>query len=205
MHHLTEFISTWLSDRRRSNAIKTAAHREAIQVPHRPRDNSDEGGQASLSRPKSGAHSPAETPQYKGLQTQIDELRVRVARLEQHKPSASSELSHTKFVHEVVRARRDRSALFGPELLGEPAWDILLELYAAELDRHRVLVSKVGKESGIAETTAFRWLERLDAEGWLTRVPDPKRRRRVFVMLTGRGSAAMRAYVDKQLALRRHA
>ena len=159
-------------------------------------------GQASLSRPKSGADSPDETSQYKRLQTQIDELRARIARLEQRKPSARSALSHIKFVHEVVRARRDRLALIGPELLGEPAWDILLELYAAELDRHQVLVSKVGKASGIAETTALRWLERLEAEGWLTRVPDPKRGRRVFVMLTGRGSAAMRAYVDKQLALR---
>lgn len=159
-------------------------------------------GQASLSRPKSGADSPVETSQYKGLQRQIDELRARIARLEQRKPSASSELSHIKFVHELVRARRDRWALIGPELLGEPGWDILLELYAAELDRHQVLVSKVGKASGTAETTALRWLERLEAEGWLTRVPDPKRGRRVFVMLTGRGSAAMRAYVDKQLALR---
>ena len=159
-------------------------------------------GQDSLSRPKSGADSPAKTPQYNGLQTQIDELRARIARLEQRKSSASSELSHSKFVHELVRARRDRLALIGPELLGEPGWDILLELYAAELDRHQVLVSKVGKANGIAETTALRWLDRLDAEGWLTRVPDPKRGRRVFVMLTGRGSAAMRAYVDKQLALR---
>ena len=155
-------------------------------------------GQASLSRPKSGAG----TSQYKGLQTQIDELRVRIARLEQRKPSASSELSHSQFVHELVRARRDRSAVIGPELLGEPAWDILLELYAAELDRHQVLVSKVGKATGIAETTALRWLDRLEDEGWLTRAPDPRRGRRVFVMLTAKGSIALQAYVDKQLALR---
>ena len=155
-----------------------------------------------MRRPRSGANAKVETAQQKGLQTQIDELRVRIARLEQGKPSASSELSHSKFVHELVRARRDRWVVIAPELLGEPGWDILLELYAAELDRHQVLVSKVGKASGTAETTALRWLERLEAEGWLTRVPDPKRGRRVFVMLTGRGSAAMRAYVDKQLALR---
>ena len=158
-----------------------------------------------MSRPKSGADTPTKTSHYKGLQTQIDELCARLDRLEQRKLSASSELSHTKFVHELMRARRDRLALISSDLLGEPAWDILLELYAAELDRHQVLVSKVGKASGTAETTALRWLERLEAEGWVTRVPDPKRGRRIFVMLTGRGSAAMRAYVEKQLSLRSRA
>jgi DNA-binding MarR family transcriptional regulator len=155
-----------------------------------------------LNRPKSKLVSRDKVPGDKRLQAQIDQLRVRVAQLEQHKLPVYGPLSHNRFVHDLVQARRDRSALFGPELLGEPAWDILLELYVAELDRQKVLVSKVGKSSGIAETTALRWLDRLENDGWLTRVPDPSRGRRVFVMLTGRGSVAMQVYVDKQIARR---
>jgi DNA-binding MarR family transcriptional regulator len=82
--------------------------------------------------------------------------------------------------------------LFGPDLFSDPAWDIFLDLYLAELEDRKVLVSSVGR-GAIAETTALRWLDRLEAAGWIRRVPDPVLGRRTYAVLTPKASGALRS------------
>lgn len=62
-----------------------------------------------------------------------------------------------------------------------------------------MLVSSLGR-GAIAGTTSLRWLDRLEAGGWLYRVPDPLRGRRIFAVLTPKASRAMRIYVDEVLS-----
>lgn len=98
-------------------------------------------------------------------------------------------------VRDVIRARRLRDRFFGAGLFEDPAWDMLLDLFAAELERARVSVSSLCIAAAVAPTTALRWIGRMTAAGLLDRAPDPADRRRAFVMLSPRAGVAMRGYV----------
>ena len=84
----------------------------------------------------------------------------------------------------------------------DPAWDMLLDLFAAELEGAEVSVSSLCIAAAVAPTTALRWVGRLTDAGLFERRPDPQDRRRAFMGLSARGSAAMGAYFR---ALRRAA
>ena len=131
------------------------------------------------------------------LQSQIADLNARVRRLEKASPGKPIQ---ARLVRAILSAMRSRDALFGNELFGEPAWRILLELCEAELEERRLPVAKLGQATGLPQTTKLRWIEKLESAGWLERVPDPRRKRSVFAVLTPEGSKAMRAVLDNLLA-----
>lgn len=81
--------------------------------------------------------------------------------------------------------RRNRVAIFGhPELFGEPAWDILLDLYIAHARGKTVSVSSACIGANVPATTALRWLGLLEEVNLVTREHDPLDQRRVLVRLT---------------------
>lgn len=95
----------------------------------------------------------------------------------------------------VYRERRRRLEIFGDEtLFGEPAWDILLDLYVAGEKGKRVAVTSACIGSGVPSTTALRWLNVLEARGLVEREEDNVDARRSFVRLTPRAQALMREY-----------
>ncbi len=96
----------------------------------------------------------------------------------------------------IYATRRRRDAIFGkPELFGEPAWDILLDLYVAYVDEKPVSVSSACIGSAAPPTTGLRWLGVLADEGLVVREQDPADQRRVLVRLTERGVDAMDEYL----------
>lgn len=100
------------------------------------------------------------------------------------------ELSQARFIY-AMRRRRD-SAFEGFDLLGEPGWDILLDLFIGELESARIQVSSVCLVAGIPSTTILRWLTRLEADNLIYRAADNIDGRRRFVRLTDDGRALMR-------------
>ncbi len=93
--------------------------------------------------------------------------------------------------------RRRRTAIFGnPDLFGEPAWDILLDLYIAHAEDKSVSVSSACIASASPATTGLRWLGILAEEGLIVRENDAGDHRRVLVRLTPAGLAAMDRYFD---------
>jgi len=93
-----------------------------------------------------------------------------------------------------IRTRNLRAHLIGSELFADPAWDILLGLFRAELAQVRIATSQVCAAPGIPPTTGLRWLNTLVSRGLCARRPDPHDARRVYVELTPAGSTAMRRY-----------
>jgi len=88
--------------------------------------------------------------------------------------------------------RRRRTAIFkNDELFGEPAWDILLDLYIAHAENKPVSVSSACIGSAAPPTTGLRWLGVLSEQGLILREHDPEDQRRVLVRLTDEGLAAM--------------
>ncbi|WP_341208841.1 winged helix DNA-binding protein [uncultured Sphingomonas sp.] len=98
-------------------------------------------------------------------------------------------------VRDVLRARRLRDRFFGEGLFEDPAWDMLLDLFAAQLESARVSVSSLCIAAAVAPTTALRWIGKLTAARLLDRAPDPEDRRRAFVALTDEARDAMHRYV----------
>lgn len=91
--------------------------------------------------------------------------------------------------------RRRRTKIFrSEELFGEPAWDILLDLFIAAKERRRVSVTSACIGSAVPSTTALRWIAILEKQGLLVREADPGDARRVYVKLSARGYAAMLEY-----------
>jgi DNA-binding MarR family transcriptional regulator len=98
-------------------------------------------------------------------------------------------------VRRTIRARRMRDQFFGSGYFEDPGWDMLLDLYAAELEGTRVSVSSLCIAAAVAPTTALRWIGRMSDAGWFERCPDPLDRRRAYMALSLRASEAMHGYM----------
>ena len=97
-------------------------------------------------------------------------------------------------VRAICAIRQERSNFIPGKLLGEPAWDLLLRLYAAELDQERMSITKLTRRSGIAATTVLRCIATLAQAGLVRRSDDPMDARRVCVALTLSGVEALNAF-----------
>lgn len=93
--------------------------------------------------------------------------------------------------------RGARSAAFGDDLFGEPAWDMLLDLFVSAADGRKLSVSAVCIGSRCSPATAHRYLVLLEESGIVARVPDAMDHRRHFVRLTTRGEAVMRGVLER--------
>lgn len=105
--------------------------------------------------------------------------------------------NHLALARSAYALRRKREAIFGnPDLFGEPAWDILLDLYIANGEGKTVSVSSACIGSAAPATTGLRWLSVLADEGLVVRENDATDHRRVLVRLTPAGRATMDRFFD---------
>jgi DNA-binding MarR family transcriptional regulator len=83
------------------------------------------------------------------------------------------------------KIRRVRDRVFQePDMFGEPAWDILLDLALANRDYRSVSVTSACIASCVPPTTALRWVSVLEAKGFVERTPDERDARRSYLMVT---------------------
>ncbi|PZQ60107.1 MAG: hypothetical protein DI544_09615 [Sphingomonas taxi] len=152
--------------------------------------------------------SDEERAHFARLNAEVARIAELLARFGERDGGGRAEDRHTTFapapadvaitagtVRDVLRARRLRDRFFGAGLFEDPAWDMLLDLFAAHLEGGRVSVSSLCIAAAVAPTTALRWIGRLTAARLLLRAPDPSDRRRAFVTLTDEALDAMRRYV----------
>jgi hypothetical protein len=105
--------------------------------------------------------------------------------------------NHLALARKAYALRRKRASVFGnPDLFGEPAWDILLDLYIAAGEGKPVSVSSACIGSAAPATTGLRWLGVLADEGLVVREADAEDHRRVLVRLTPAGQTAMDRFFD---------
>lgn len=137
------------------------------------------------------------------LQPLADELIAIAERLRDvaaaSPPTPSrSQRRYLALARQAYALRRKRAAIFGnPELFGEPAWDILLDLYVAHAEGKQVSVSSACIGSASPATTGLRWLGILADEGLIVRENDAEDNRRVLVRLTRTGITAMERFLDE--------
>ncbi|WP_168355907.1 winged helix DNA-binding protein [Sphingomonas gei] len=99
-------------------------------------------------------------------------------------------------IRSVIRARRMRAQFFADELFADPAWDMLLDLFAAQLERRQVSVSSLCIAAAVPPTTALRWIGTLHEAGLFERQADPSDRRRAYIGLSAKGIDGMRSYAS---------
>lgn len=109
--------------------------------------------------------------------------------------SRPAELPTAAALRALIRARRLRDQYFDPELFADPAWDMLLDLMLARIERRTVAVSSLCIAAAVPPTTALRWIKRLTDEGLFVRTADPRDGRRVFIDLSDPGAETMAAYL----------
>jgi hypothetical protein len=135
------------------------------------------------------------------LSDQVSRIANTLARL-----STATELSESeaesavvpaisaKVVATVIRARRLRGNYFDDSLFADPAWDMMLDLFHAELTQRRVAVSSLCIASSVPATTALRWSKAMTDKGLFVRRADPFDARRVYVELSPQTSHALHSY-----------
>lgn len=104
-------------------------------------------------------------------------------------------------LRQVIRARRLRDKQFGKGLFEDPAWDMMLDLFAAHLERADVSVSSLCIAAAVPPTTALRWIGRMSDAGLFERRADPFDRRRAFMGLSKTALDGMHAYVGMARAM----
>lgn len=107
---------------------------------------------------------------------------------------ASAPLPDPKLVRQVIANRQARGRFFDPALFGDPAWDMLLDLTAAQGEGTQVSVTSLCIAAGVPATTALRWLTQMVESGIFVRLPDPADKRRAFIAMSDDASAAMANY-----------
>jgi len=142
-------------------------------------------------------------PRHGNFADQLIDLQARFALVREAAvaagimPMTTTRSQKEERVHRILKLRRSRNELFGPNLFGEPAWDMLLDLYSAHLECGRVSISSLCIASGVPPTTALRWISVLERGGWLRREPDVHDQRRYFVILTPKSLAALEQFIDQ--------
>jgi DNA-binding MarR family transcriptional regulator len=93
----------------------------------------------------------------------------------------------------IIKSRTDRKKFFPPAMFSEPAWDMLLELYSAAVEKRTVSISALATTSNVGPPTAVRWVNALEKAGLITR-------RSVkgadMISLSERGWLAMDSYFE---------
>lgn len=97
------------------------------------------------------------------------------------------------------RERRRRKKFFPPDLFGEAAWDILLDLFAARLEQRQISVTSACIGADVPATTALRWLGQLEELGFIDRTVSETDQRVTWVQLTDVCGNIMSAYFQSRL------
>lgn len=91
-----------------------------------------------------------------------------------------------KRVKRQMLGRRQRYLVFPKSIFGEPAWEMILELYVSNQEDRILTVTDLCRASFEAQSTALRWIAILEQHEYLSKRQDSCDGRRVFVHATSK-------------------
>jgi len=101
-----------------------------------------------------------------------------------------------------LRCRRQRESTFSGDLFADPAWDLLLDLFACANEGKQVTVSGACIAANVPASTALRWLSRIESRGLIARRPDPADGRRTYLELTPEAERQMAQWLRSTFPIR---
>jgi DNA-binding response OmpR family regulator len=138
------------------------------------------------------------------LSTLTDEIRLLGSLLQNQASHAAAPVDvpasmrtnpDAALLRKLIRAESTRAMAIGGKALGDPAWNILLDLILASLEDRKVAVSSACIVAGVATTTALRLITRMVDDGVLMRVPDESDGRRHFLAIEPTVERALKSYI----------
>ena len=131
------------------------------------------------------------------LSAVAEEFNGRVAKAAEPEPAGTepNDAALVEHANAVLEQRRLRRQFLPGELFHEPAWDMLLALFASRDDRMPMNIKALVSMSDAPVTTSQRWIEHLHKLKLIDRVTDPTDRRRVEISLSYTGDQQMKAYL----------
>lgn len=125
-------------------------------------------------------------------QSPFDQLKALLRRKRLRRPVSLGE----DHILSILTVRRARDQVFGRPLFADPAWDILLELYAAHLGARRIAVADLIRSIDVPASTATRWIRALEEHGFIGRDDQAGQFNSQWVRLTDQGLTRMRQLAD---------
>lgn len=132
----------------------------------------------------------------------IDQESVLPEKPGRRRPSRNhwSELNKTLYLQraiELYKNRRIRGKFFRTDIFGEPAWDMMLDLFINRMQNKQISVSSACLASNVPATTGLRWLKQLESCGLIERVGKTDDQRVVWVKLSDDAMEGMFAYFEE--------
>ena len=126
--------------------------------------------------------------------SRIADALARLAAAEQP-PIAAEQPVDAALVRKLIRLRRARDRFFPADIFADPAWDMLLDLMAAQLEHRDVPVSSLCIAAAVPTTTALRWIRSLSEAGLFLRRMDPSDARRTYISLSPHAAAGVMGWL----------
>lgn len=118
-------------------------------------------------------------------------------------PSGSGPPPDKSFFAHIIDMRRTRDRIFGGDLFGEPAWDMLLHLMVARFDEQGMAAQALASAIGHPESTTIRYIDAMVADNLLERDNQPIDPRDGIVRLTDDAARAMLEFFRESPAISR--
>ena len=119
---------------------------------------------------------------------------------DQTEPSANAQEARLALARWLYWSRGLRPRTLDSDLFGEPAWDLLLDLYIRDKSGSRSSVTSACIGSRAPHTTALRHIAALSRSNWISRVPDEGDKRRFWLALTPQAIAKLDRHFDQLVA-----
>lgn len=104
------------------------------------------------------------------------------------------DIAHERARRTIRRRLLRRQLLGSPELFGEPAWEILLDVFVHECERKPLAITSTCATAGIPMSSGLRLIQKLCDADILQRLPDPFDGRRCFIRFKPPAFDRMLAY-----------
>ncbi|MCP5396123.1 MAG: hypothetical protein H6918_05215 [Sphingomonadaceae bacterium] len=137
----------------------------------------------------------------RALASQLQSISRRLASPDVAPPPVLSDADLAILARAEFEARRQREKEFPVDILGEPCWDLLLDLFERHCRDETVSVKQAILAAGVPQTTGLRHVQIMVERGYLIRTTARHDARVVELSLTEQAVAAMRKWLSGGAAL----
>jgi len=96
------------------------------------------------------------------------------------------------------RARTYRNTLLGGDLFGEPAWDMLLDLFIRGVEGKKTPVTSLCIASRVPSTTALRYISEMEKRGLIVRAKSGYDQRTSYLSLSAEAFVKIGTYLRRR-------
>ena len=140
------------------------------------------------------------TEQLDAAQAILDQIRITSGCENPGSPRAEPSARVETAVETARRAYNERKVrpnfVGNGDMFGEPAWDMLLDLFISQANEEEVTVKAGCLHADIPPTTTIRWLKVLEQNGLIMSHVDPADPKQHLIHLTATGYEGMLRYLE---------